>query len=87
MEENCKTELWDEKQNRVLFLGHRVYKMFSFADPSCCTNIFLQIFLYLEILGGKIQMVAINTVPVHQTAYRIVLLTSIWYQSISFWGP
>ena len=22
MEKNCKTQLWDEKQNRVLFLDH-----------------------------------------------------------------
>ena len=25
MEKNCKTQLWDEKQNRVLFLDHTVY--------------------------------------------------------------
>ena len=25
MEKNCKTQLWDEKQNRAFFLGHPVY--------------------------------------------------------------
>ena len=32
MEKNCKTQLWEEKQNRALFLGHPVYIYLYVSD-------------------------------------------------------
>ena len=33
MEKYCKTQFWDEKQNRMLFLNHRVDELLS-INPS-----------------------------------------------------